>query len=528
MPEITQEEIDAKVIAINEAIGSLIEKADLTAYKEALNAVVEEHYTKESWTIYQAVVEANQVTEENTQEEVDTATTNIKEAQDNLVFAGLAELDTLKEEVANLLEEDYTSESWTNLQSALNLPEATNEEILAKISAVADARNTLTYKNQAALDAAKEAADNLEEELYTSASWIALQEALGLPEGNNAEMGIKATAITEAINNLAEKADLTAYKTTLAAVEEDDYTVTSWTIYQGIVNAVENQVSVEDSQEKVDSVTAKIKTAQENLVKKADLTEYQTTLDAVEENDYTEESWTTYQEVVQANKVTGENTQAEVDEAIETIEGAQKDLVFANQEELDQLKITVEGMEKTDYTDKAWNNLQDTLALEENSFSAIETKIENLKEVIATMNLEKAVTEALKYEYSPSYKYIGEAKYTDRTITRDYPDSLIQHVLFKSDVSNDMARTLGALYYINEGNSVEKIIYDNQEYTWKPSSEGKYLKGSNWRVNDDDTLVKKVVGTAGTDMIDEGTTVTLVDKAGYTFDLTFKATFDNN
>lgn len=60
-------------------------KADLTAYYKALAAVEEADYTSDSWAVYKKVVEANVVTVENSQAEVDAATAAIVAAQANLV-----------------------------------------------------------------------------------------------------------------------------------------------------------------------------------------------------------------------------------------------------------------------------------------------------------------------------------------------------------------------------------------------------------------------------------------------------------
>jgi uncharacterized protein YjdB len=61
--------------------------ADMTAYEAALAAVNEEDYTADSWELYQTVVAANVVTEDNTQAEVDAATEAIVAAQAELVTA---------------------------------------------------------------------------------------------------------------------------------------------------------------------------------------------------------------------------------------------------------------------------------------------------------------------------------------------------------------------------------------------------------------------------------------------------------
>ncbi len=60
--------------------------ADLTEYNAALAAVTQADYTAASWTTYQAVVNANKMTEDNLQSEVDAATANITAAQASLVL----------------------------------------------------------------------------------------------------------------------------------------------------------------------------------------------------------------------------------------------------------------------------------------------------------------------------------------------------------------------------------------------------------------------------------------------------------
>ncbi len=59
--------------------------ADMTAYDNALAAKVEADYTTDSWALYKAVLDANIVTNTNTQVEVDTAVANITSAQGSLI-----------------------------------------------------------------------------------------------------------------------------------------------------------------------------------------------------------------------------------------------------------------------------------------------------------------------------------------------------------------------------------------------------------------------------------------------------------
>jgi len=75
---------------------------------------------------------------------------------------------------------------------------------------------------------------------------------------------------TDLINYEATQADLTAYTAALAAVTESDYTTASWTTYQEVVDA--NVVTTENTQAEVDAATFLFETNLIVLVLKTDLT----------------------------------------------------------------------------------------------------------------------------------------------------------------------------------------------------------------------------------------------------------------
>jgi hypothetical protein len=89
LPEATYSDKVTKIEAITNAIAALVDKADLTAYSAALAAVHQADYTSDSWTAYQLVVAANEVTVENSQADVNDATAAITAAQADLVFLPL-------------------------------------------------------------------------------------------------------------------------------------------------------------------------------------------------------------------------------------------------------------------------------------------------------------------------------------------------------------------------------------------------------------------------------------------------------
>ena len=65
------------------------------------------------------------------------------------------------------------------------------------------------------------------------------------------------------------------------------------------------------------------------------------------------------------------------------------------------------------------------------------------------------------------------------------------------------ARFLGALYHIDNGDSVSKITYDGDAYTWViPEDDDKNLTGSNWRTGEEEdltTLTRAIFGTKSND-----------------------------
>ncbi len=121
-------------------------KVDLTAYNVAISAVKEADYTSSSWEIYQTVVNANAVTEENTQTEVDAATQAIISAQDSLVKLVDENLEEAKTNASIKKESNYTIESWETLTLALAMPEGTDEEKNAKTIAINNAISELVKK----------------------------------------------------------------------------------------------------------------------------------------------------------------------------------------------------------------------------------------------------------------------------------------------------------------------------------------------------------------------------------------------
>ncbi|WKY46951.1 hypothetical protein Q5O24_11355 [Eubacteriaceae bacterium ES3] len=338
-----------------EAIKIIITKdADLTDYQEALDSVSEENYTEESWTVYQDVVEANTVTKLNTQEEVYVATISILKAQKNLVSK--SDL-TAYEAALAAVTEDQVKEGWTAYQAVVDAnvmtAQNTQEEVdTATANILAAQKDLVFYSDLTAFNDAIQlyvlyGADSTYTP-YSIDTWdayVAVCEEYGsLSDGeweydviskeSSQEVVDDATEVIEAVwLELESAADLSAFSAA-KNIEQGNYTTASFEAYQAdsrVIAIVEVPTATMKgySQGVVDGYTATLLALQEEiLVYGADLSQYEMALAAVEESDFTSASWTIYQAVVDENVVSVDNTQAQVSTATANIIAAQTDLVY--------------------------------------------------------------------------------------------------------------------------------------------------------------------------------------------------------
>jgi len=385
-----------------------IAQASLTAYNSALAAITESEFTPASWTIYQGVVSSNIVTVENLQSEVDTATSAITTAQGNLVLR--ANFMAYNNVIATVVETNYTVASWTTYQGIVDGLGITFDSNQATVDSAATAittvqGNLVLRANFTTYNTTIAAATQAN---YTIASWTTYQGIVDTnvvtTESTQGEVDTATTNIAVAQTNLVEKADLTAYTTALSAVVEADYTIESWGIYNAIVSA--NVMTTENTQEEVGIAVDNILLAQADLVLKTNLTTYNTALAAVTAVEYTTESWLIYDGVVTTNVVTEANTQAEVDIAVNNITTAQGALVFAAQAEFDTVMAQVEALTDTDYLN--WFLVTNTFIMPETSNTEISMK---------TVKINEALTELIAADgdmalYNAALASVVESDYT--------------------------------------------------------------------------------------------------------------------
>ena len=140
------------------------EKTNLDEYKDTLGSVDEDDYTGASWKAYQDEVKKNEVSEDNSQAEVDEAVKNIQEAQKDLVEkADTSKYEALLAEIDNLSEDTYTQASWKRLQDSLKANEVdendTQERVNEAVKNIKDAKGGLVQEvsDEGGLDLSPEA-----------------------------------------------------------------------------------------------------------------------------------------------------------------------------------------------------------------------------------------------------------------------------------------------------------------------------------------------------------------------------------
>lgn len=347
-----QEEIDATVLLLNEAIDALVLKADLsllTALIAEVEALNEESYTPNSFALLTApLTAAKALSGENTQEAVNGAYNALNEAKQALLLrADFTALNSAIATAKGKVELNYTQASWQLLVSALSEAEAldfnaTQEQVNAKATALNEAIEGLIVKaDLTALNEAIAVAEGKVEGEYTVASWAVLKEALAsaklLDEGSDSVVIANATvALNSAIAGLVLKANLTELNELLgeiALLEKDAYTEESWQALQDEI-ALANSLNSESAQADVDAVVASIKNAKGALEEKVEtdlsqLTLLLTEIELLDERNYTLASWTALEaSIAGVDEITKENTQEEVNQAVAVILAAKQALIL--------------------------------------------------------------------------------------------------------------------------------------------------------------------------------------------------------
>ncbi|NRR22890.1 S-layer homology domain-containing protein [Brevibacillus sp. MS2.2] len=410
--EVTATTVDGKSAKATKSITVVTAPTEPVVDKSKLQAKADEiqsenlkadDYTTESWEeLQKALQKADAVLADPnaTQQEVDEALLALTKAREGLKKPSVpmptvdksklqAKADEIQSE--NLKADDYTSESWEELQKALKKadavlvdPNATQEEVDEALSVLTKAREGLKKpseptptvdksKLQAKADEIK--SENLKADDYTSESWEELQKALKKadtvladPNATQDEVDEALSALTKARKGLkkpsvptptptVDKSKLQAKADEIQSesLEGEDYTSESWEELQKALRKADAILADPNAtQEEVDKALSALKKAREGLKKPdeptptptVDKSKLQARVDEIDdedldEDDYTSSSWRKLEKALKrANDVLDDPdaTQDEVDEALAELKKARRGLESVDKRDRDREK----------------------------------------------------------------------------------------------------------------------------------------------------------------------------------------------
>ncbi|WP_066191768.1 discoidin domain-containing protein [Gracilibacillus timonensis] len=440
----TQEVVDKAFTELETAINGLEAAVDKTALEvkvEEAQAIDLEGYTEESVealteaiTIAETVLADEQATQETIDQafaELETAINGLKEKADK------SALETKVEEAQAIDLQDYTEKSAAALVEAL----ATAETILVDESATQEAVDNVLAEletainglqeaiNKAALEAKIEEAKELDIERLSEESKNRLADTLTAsetvltdPEATEEEIGEALQELETVIKELREelgevdKSELEAKIEEVQAIDLEGYTEKSVNNLTEALATAEAVLADESAtQETIDKVIVELETAINGLEAAVDKATLETKIEeaqAIDLEDYTEESGTTLTEALAAAEtvlVDESATQEVVDKAIAELETAINELEAAVDKAILETKVEeAQAIDLEGYTEESGTTLTEALAAAETvlddesatqevvdkAIAELETAINELEAAVDKATLETKIEEA--------------------------------------------------------------------------------------------------------------------------------------
>ena len=294
---------------------------------------------------------------------VDTITIVIEDVP--VVELDYSKLEALIDEANALVEDEYTEESWKAMSEVLAGAEAlignadSQKEIDDMVAALQAAIDALVKKtpvvelDYSKLEALIDEANALVEDEYTEESWKAMSEVLAGAEalignaGSQKEIDDMVATLQAAIDALVKKtpvveldySKLEALIDEANALVEDEYTEESWKAMSEVLAGAEALIGNADSQKEIDDMVATLQAAIDALVKKTPVVELDyskleemiNSVDKLNKDNYTKESWDEMLKVLEKAKELLKNknakSQDEIDNLTLSLDAAIKALV---------------------------------------------------------------------------------------------------------------------------------------------------------------------------------------------------------
>jgi|GEM_PF-3037843 len=433
----------------------------------------------------QEIVEATDTTQETIDDVFAALIQAFGALQEKVIFVDKSELQAKIGEVEALLESleevDYIEITWTNLQNILVVAKeieakagASQEEVDTVLVELVQAVGYLQKKTvptdkselQAKIQEVEELIVELEEADYIEVTWTNLQSILATAKeievkagASQEEVDTVLTELLQAVEYLQKKtvptdkselqAKIQEVEELIAELEETDYIEVTWTNLQSVLaTAKEIEVKAEASQEEVDTILAELVQAVGYLREKplladrsglqAKIQEMEELIAELEELDYIEITWTNLQNVLAAAKeieMKAEASQEEIDtilaELVQAVGYLQKKTVPTDKSELqakiEEVEELIAELEKTDYIEVTWINLQNVLDAAKGIVAKVEASQEEADTALAelvqaveylqkkTVQTNKSELQAKIQEVEELIAELEEADYTETT-----------------------------------------------------------------------------------------------------------------
>ena len=273
---------------VKSAREALVNISELAEAITAFEAVNENLYTDASYAAYKkAVDEARELLVDGSKTSVISAVVSIENARKQLIIKDNDSLNTLNELIAQLenhVEEDYTSESYSKLQKALNevksldLNNLSSEQLKDAVARLDKVQKELVSVKT--LHQWMEKADKLDQKLYTKESYAKLLDSVEkakiiLVSGTAEAVSQTIVSIEDAILNLAVKANADEVKAYVDQIVVEDASKYISKTYEQYEDAYHTLIALSNdldnlSVEQFNQAKTAFETAYKNLVIKDD------------------------------------------------------------------------------------------------------------------------------------------------------------------------------------------------------------------------------------------------------------------
>ena len=247
------------------------------------------------------------------------------------------------------------------------------------------------------------------QEFYTEDSWKSFSDALAAAKSeykseNSTPETVKDAQekLDAAIKDLAPKKQVDKSKLEALIAEatgkvESQYTPESWTAFTtalGTANEVNGNKDA--TQETVDQACVNLRAGIDRLTAKADKTQLQALIDEASnknKDEYTEESWASFETALNDAKGVSTNENASqdvVDKACESLSKAIEELKFNKS----QLKIVIDQVENKnseDYTEESWETFANALAEARSVFEDENATPESVDQAYRKLNNQRII-----------------------------------------------------------------------------------------------------------------------------------------